>query len=115
VLCPAALAPVLATKLDLLDSDVIFYEGTLWAIEDGASLSIVVLGVLNIDPEVHPELLAERVAQVHNRGLIAGTPDQVAVLQLRTSDNSGDWIDRSDGEPEEEGPASQGTIVNLEL
>lgn len=135
VLCPAALSPVLGQKLDVLETDVLFYEGQLWLTEEGGSLSaasleraeeklaVVVLGALTIDAGVSPELLAERVAAVHNRGMIAGTPDQVAILQFRQGSGEGHWISR---EPSEEGedkvaeapkhPANYiSNIVNLKL
>jgi hypothetical protein len=129
VLCPAALSPVLAQKLDVLETDVLFYEGHLWLIEEGGSLStarleraekgftIVVLGALTIDADVPPELIADRVAAVHNRGMITGTPDQMAILQLRPGSGKGDWIERKAAEaPEHRPPANHiSNIVNLEL
>jgi hypothetical protein len=139
VLCPAALSPVLGQKLDVLETDVLFYEGQLYLIEAGGSLSaarleraekgltLVVLGALHIDADVPPELLADRVAVVHNRGMIAGTPDQVAVLQIRLGSDEGDWIEREPSKegadkataaeaPEHRRPANHiPNIVNLEL
>jgi hypothetical protein len=106
VLCPAALSPVLGQKLDVLETDVLFYEGRLWLTEKGGlmslasleradeKLAVVVLGALTIDSGVTPELLAEHVAAVHNRGMIAGTVDQVAILQLRQGSGEGDWVER---------------------
>jgi len=139
VLCPAALSPVLGQKLDALETDVLFYEGQLCLIQEGGSLSvarlerakegltIVVLGALHIDADVPPELLAGRVSAVHNRGMIAGTPDQVAILQLRLGSGEGDWVEREPSEgdedkakaaeaPKHRHPANHiPNIVNLEL
>lgn len=139
VLCPAALSPVLGQKLDVLETDVLFYEGQLWLIEEGGSLSvasleraeeklaIVVLGALTVDADVSPELLADRVSVVHNRGMIAGTPDQMAILQLRLGSGEGDWVERKPSKedadkakaaeaPEHRPPANHiSNIVNLEL
>jgi hypothetical protein len=114
VLCPAALSPVLGQKLDVLETDVLFYEGQLWLIQEGGSLStarlerasggltIVVLDALSIDADVPPELLADRVTVVHNRGMIAGTTDQVAVLQFRLGPDEGEWIEYEPSEGDED-------------
>jgi hypothetical protein len=137
VLCPAALSPVLGQKLDVLETDVLFYEGQLWLTEEGGlmsaasleraeeKLAVVVLGALTIDADVSPELLADRVAAVHNRGMIAGTPDQLAILQLRLGSGEGDWVERKPSEgdedkaaevPKHRHPANHiSNIVNLEL
>ena len=134
VLCPAAMSPVLGQKLDVLETDVLFYEGQLWLTEKGGSLSvaslgraaerltIVALGALTIDADVSPELLADRVAAVHNRGMIAGTADQVAILQLLQGSGEGDWVEREPSEGDEDkGKALQhpanyiANIINLEL
>ena len=134
VLCPAALSPALGRKLDVLETDVLFYEGQLRLIEEGGSLSaaslehaqeklaVVVLGALTIDADVPPELLADRVATVHNRGMIAGTADQVAILQLLQGSGEGDWVEREPSRGDEDkGKALQhpanyiANIINLEL
>jgi len=135
VLCPAALSPVLGQKLDVLETDILFYEGKLWLTEEGGSLSaasleraeeklaVVVLGALAIGDDVTPELLADRVAAVYNRGMIAGTADQIAILQLRQRSGEGDWVERKPskgGEDKVAGapkhPANYiSNIVNLEL
>jgi hypothetical protein len=135
VLCPAALSPVLGQKLDMLETDVLFYEGQLWLTEEGGlmsleslehaeeKLAVIVLGALTIDSGVTPKLLADRVAVVHNRGMIAGTVDQVAILQLRQGSGQGDWVERKPSK-EDEGKASEApkpaanrisNIINLEL
>jgi hypothetical protein len=134
VLCPAALSPVLGQKLDVLETDVLFYEGQLRLIEEGGSLSaaslehaqeklaVVVLGALTIDADVPPELLADRVAAVHNRGMIAGTADQVAILQLLQGSGEGHWVEhRPSKGDEDKGEAPKhpanciANIVNLQL
>ena len=85
-------------------------------------LAIVVLGALTIDAGVPPELLADRVAAVHNRGMIAGTADQVAILQLLQGSGEGDWVEREPSEGDEDKgkapkhPANYiANIINLEL
>ena len=67
------------------------------------------------------------MAVVHNRGMIAGTPDQVAILQLRLGSDEGDWIEREPSKGDEDKakaaeapmhrhPANHiPNIVNLEL
>lgn len=95
VYCPAALKDTLAKKCDLLKTRAVFYEGKLWMIEDeetlpasfldalDSKLTLVVTGVLKIDPAIEPKALAERLAKVHNLGVIQCTPAQMGVVQLR--------------------------------
>jgi len=135
-LCPAALSEALAKKLDVLGSEVLFYEGALWLVEGKSELSaarlrvqegkltLVVRGHLSIDPDVDPGLLAETLDKVYNHGLIEGAPDQIAALQFRLGADHGHLKSRRPGEEdraEKEGAeASAGTytldnIVNLDL
>ncbi|MBN1874820.1 MAG: hypothetical protein JXA33_11370 [Anaerolineae bacterium] len=129
VLCPGALSEVMAKKLNVLDTDVIFYEDHLWLVKGEDTLSttrfgladgkvtLVVLGALNIAPDVDPKHLADTLHKVHNYGLICGTPDQIAVLQLRLGINEGQLTTTK---PDEKEPATSeshelSNIVNLTL
>jgi len=114
VLCPAALQTVLAKKCDLLKTQVVFYEGTLW-LEDNASTltperfdylegkaTLVVTGALKVDPEVPPKILTGRLAKVHNLGHIACTPAQGAALRARLGLSEGHISEGADEEEEED-------------
>lgn len=114
ILAPIALRDALAPKCDLMQDRVTFYEGTLW-LEDGettlhaqrlASLDGVatlwVGGELTIAVDVAADMLAEKLAKVHNHGTILCTPAQMGALHLRMGDNQGELRDRT--APEEEPP-----------
>ena len=101
VLCPVALKGVLARKCDLLQTQVIFYEGTLWVVDGEERLAasrfaylegkatLLVEGELTVDAEVEPALLTERLAKVHNQGMIYCTPEQEGAIQARLGLNDG--------------------------
>jgi hypothetical protein len=95
VLCPAALKGALAQKCNLLETQAVFYEGELWLINDDGHLAasrfdylagnatLVVLGTLEVAPDIAPQVLAERLDKVHNLGMIECTPEQMGALQAR--------------------------------
>jgi len=88
VISPRGLKDVLSRKCDLLQTDVVFYDGDLLLYEGDDVLrktrfdhmaekaTLFVEGELTIDPEVTGDLLIDRIAKVHNRGVIRCTPDQ---------------------------------------
>lgn len=112
VLCPEALKGVLARKCNLLETQVVFYEGDLWLVDDAGRLAasrfdylegqatLVVLGALDIDLDVAPQVLAERLARVHNLGVISCTSEQMGALQARLG--LGDGVLESGEEKTEE-------------
>ena len=118
VLCPAALRDVLAHKCNLLENQVIFYEGELWLVDDERDLrasrfdylegkaTLVVLGELKVDPEIDPQMLAGRLAKVHNLGTIWCTPEQMGAIEARLGLHDGSLQDSTvseeAGEPGEE-------------
>ncbi len=95
ILCPKALQSVLAQKCDLLKNQVVFYEGTLWLVDNSrvlhasyldaqqGKMTLVVTGELSIEADLDEKVLAERLAKVHNLGLIRCTPKQMGVIQAR--------------------------------
>jgi hypothetical protein len=107
LIAPSHLRKVLAQKCDLLNTKAIFYTGTLWLIEGEATLdqsrfeavegqvTLVVLGILQIDPTIEPGTLDARLQRVHNLGEIGATPAQLATLQARVGLNEGEWTDSS--------------------
>jgi hypothetical protein len=133
-ICPAALSGVLATKLNVLDAEVIFYEGTLWIVQGNGELSaarvsslegkltVVVRGRLTIAPDVDPGVLADLLDKVYNYGAIRGTPEQVAVLQFRLGADEGhmqNWSPETEVQKAEPQASADeyviDNIVNLDL
>jgi hypothetical protein len=117
ILCPTALKDVLAKKCNLLENRVVFYEGELWLVDDERELkasrfdylegkaTLVVTGEATIDGEMDPKVLADRLAKVHNLGLIRCTPEQMAAIEARLGMRDGDLRDSTpseEPEPDEE-------------
>ena len=127
VLAPVALRDALAPKCDLLHDQVLFHEGDLWledgstglsedrlAYQDGAA-TLFVDGALEIEADVTPELLAGKLAQVHNFGTITCTPAQMSALRARMGRNEGRLIDSSKAETDREDSKKIGNIGYLAL
>jgi hypothetical protein len=101
LICPAALQGVMATKIDILETEAFFYEGKLWLVDGEATLStahldymgdettLVVTGKLVVEPDVAPKALVERLVVVYNLGRIEGTAEQVAALEFKLGINEG--------------------------
>ncbi|MCC7262257.1 MAG: hypothetical protein IT369_07025 [Candidatus Latescibacteria bacterium] len=125
LLYPKALEETLARKCDLASSQAIPCEGELWQVEDVTQLpasrfeylegkaTLVVLGVLTIDPEVEPKTLAERLAKVHNKGVIKCTKAQLGAIQARLGLNKG--VLESSDKKEEEEEGGIGNVGQLKL
>ena len=105
ILAPVTLRDALAPRCDLMHDQVLFYAGALW-IEDADSkltagrfaaldgaVTLFVDGVLEIDRNVPPSVLTEKLAQVHNFGTITCTAEQMGVLQARMGRNDGLLVD----------------------
>jgi hypothetical protein len=132
LICPAALQAIVATKTDLLNTEALFYEGTLWLVDDRAQLTearlayiegkatLVVTGRLDVDPEVAPKALVDRLIAVHNQGLITGTADQIAALEFLLRTSEGDLRvaapkSKAEDKPKEEQKNVLHNVVNLKL
>ncbi len=134
LICPAALQGVLAKKMDVLETEAIFYEGTLWLVDGKADLSnarlgylenkttLVVTGKLKIEPDVEPKALVDKLVKVHNLGRILGTAEQVAALEFRLGIAEGDLKavspDAAPDEPKKDKEKHENeihSIVNLKL
>ena len=101
VVCPMALGQVMSRKCDVAQTQLVLYEETLWMIEDTRELTpssfeylegrltLMVKGVVTISPEVEPSVLADRLAKVHNWGVINCTPQQMGAVQARLGTSSG--------------------------
>jgi hypothetical protein len=107
LLAPSHLRKTLAQKCDLLTTQAIFYEGTLWLIEGEVTLdrarfdvlegqaTLVVFGVVRLESNLDPKLLTSRLHRVYNLGEIAANRAQLATLQAMTGRNEGEWVDSS--------------------
>ena len=127
ILAPAALRDALAPKCDLINDQVLFYEGELWLEEASSKLTeerfayldgvatLFVDAALEIDAGVTPELLAGKLAQVHNFGTITCTPAQMSALRARLGRNEGMFIDSSQPEIDQEDANKIGNIGYLAL
>ncbi|MBI2504561.1 MAG: hypothetical protein HYW07_15180 [Candidatus Latescibacteria bacterium] len=126
LLYPKALAEVLARKCELSSTQAIAYEGELWLMEKAAELpasrfeylegkaTLVVLGVLNIDPEVEPQTLAGRLAKVHNKRVIKCTKAQMGAIQARLGLSKG-VLEDSEKKKEEREEGGIGNVGHLKL
>lgn len=121
VICPAGLKRVLSRKCNMLETDVLFYEGELWFVDDELTLlasrfdymedkaTLVIDGELILAPDIHPQVLAERLAKVHNWGAIRCTPAQMSAIQARLGFSEGGLSLVAPTEEESEGSTSTGT------
>lgn len=126
VIYPQSLKEVLTRKGELTNEKAIAYEGELWLVEGEELLvssrfeylegkaTLVVLGVLTIDPEVEPKTLAERLPKVHNKGVIKCTKAQMGAIQARLGLNKG-VLESSEKEEEEDEEGGIGNVGHLKL
>jgi hypothetical protein len=124
ILVPHALKSIFLTKCDLLKTKVIFYEGELWLVDDARSLpasrfefldgkaTLVVDGVLTVDVDVDPWMLADRLVKVHNFGVIHCTPAQMGAIQARLGAHDGVIDNLSNQVEEEDNEVDTNSIVN---
>jgi hypothetical protein len=122
VLCPAALKDMLVKKCDPLKNRVVFYEGELWLVDDERELkasrfdylegkaTLVVTGEATLDSEIDPKVLADRLAKVHNLGLIRCTPEQMGAIEARLGMRDGDLKDSTPSEEPEPDKEADGVI-----
>ena len=84
---------------------MILYEGELWMVDDDLELvltrfdfmdgiaTVVVTGDLYIDPDIEPQVLADKLTKIHNLGVIHCTKAQMGAIQARMGLNEGAIID----------------------
>lgn len=119
LICPARLQAAMGAICKLADTKPIFYEGELWLIGTVETLrpsrfdfltgnaTLVVTGVMQIDPGVEPATLYERLHAVHNFGVISCTPDQEAALRARLEIGAGAFAETSESDEDEGSPGMQ--------
>ena len=115
LICPTSLKAVISRKCNLLETETAFYGGEPWPVEDVLELaasrfdhlegkaSLLVFGVLTISPDIEPRVLADRLADVHNFGVINCTTEQMGAIQARLGLNDGvlsDSVEEEEAEPD---------------
>lgn len=125
VVCPASLKEVISRKCNMLETEVVFYEGELWLVDDKLTLlkshfdylkdkpTLVVNGKLTIAPDIDPQMLVERLAKIHNFGKILCTPDKMGAIQSLLGINDGKL--QTEEEREEQGEEGIGNVGHLAL
>jgi len=94
VIAPRGLKEVLSRKCDLLQTDFVFYELRRSRFDHLAKkATLFVEGELTIDPEVTGDLLIDRIAKVHNRGIIRCPPDQLGAIEALLGISDGELVD----------------------
>jgi hypothetical protein len=114
VLCPADLRSVFSRICSPLENKVIFYDGEVWVITDSVHLdetqllaypdkvTFLVQGKLEIDPKVPVEVLENKLAKVHNQGMIHCSSEQLRTVRLKIGINEGNLQDSSQPQEKEE-------------
>lgn len=134
VICPEALKEVIAQKCNMLETDILFYEGELWLVDDELTLfasrfdylegkaTLIVFGELTLADDVEPQVLIDRLAKVHNFGEISCTPQQMGAIQSLLGVKDGELIDstpretnKDDMDEEDEKPGGMGNVGYLAL
>ena len=102
VVCPQRLKAQVASKTDLTQTRLVFYDDSLWLVDGELNVlpsrfeymegnsTLVVFGELGIDASVEPGTLADRLVSVHNFGEISGTADQIGAIQARLASGDGE-------------------------
>jgi len=120
LICPARLQAAMGNICNLVETKAILFEGELLWIDgeerlrqsrfdflDGTA-TLLVTGVLQIDPDVEPRALYERVPAVHNFGVITCSPDQASALQARLVTDDGQIAASVASEDSDDDEASPG-------
>jgi hypothetical protein len=104
VICPAALKGVISRKCNMLETRAVFYEGELWLVEGESNMlasrfdylegkaTMVVLGELVIAPDIDSRVLIDRLAKVHNLGVISCTSKQRGAIQALLGLSDGELV-----------------------
>ncbi len=110
VLCPESMSEVFSSVCDTLNTDVIFYGGTLWVVETDLTLrqsrldlidgtaTLYNSGNVNIEEDVDARILYDRLAAVYNWGTITCFPDQMSSVEARMAVNEGTLHETSEQE-----------------
>jgi len=124
ILCPEPLREAMKGKLDLLEDRAIFYVGDLWQVRGEETLhpgrfeftdgpiTLLVSGELRIAEDVPPQLLAERLVAVHNRGEIRCSAEQMGAIEARLGLRDGEIRGL---EPRDDSPYDVGNANMLAL
>lgn len=119
---------MLLRKLSDPTTKVVAYEEQLWEVPGVMTIgksrfdflegkaTLLVTGVLTISPEVTPELIIERIAVVHNKGVIMCTAEQMDAVQERLGIGTGVLqVSTGSGEDDEEESEGRGSGEDGEI
>lgn len=118
VLCPEPLSEVFSGVCDTLNTDVVFYGGSLWVVDTDLTLrqsrldlidgtaTLYNNGTVTIEEDVDARTLYDRLSAVYNWGTITCFPDQMSAVEARMAFNEGTLHEAS--EQEESDEAEQG-------
>jgi hypothetical protein len=119
IMCPAGLRSTLKTKCNLLETNVVFYDGILWQVENERAITqaqlkavkekvtILVEGDLTFSEDVTIELLDEKLARIDVFGIVRCTPEQMGVIETKVGAREGLLQDSTLPLGEETGEESQ--------
>lgn len=125
LIAPAGLKPVLAKRVNLFETQAIFYMGKLLLAENEDTLgaarleamkepfTLVVSGELSIQPDAPLDDLDRLVLKAHNFGQIRGSAAQIALLQNRLGIQKGELLIDKPHEDENEEENKPGVIGNV--
>jgi hypothetical protein len=101
IFCPIECKDAISDKVDWSRSEVIFYQGDLWLIDDDRTLqsttlesvkgkvTLVVEGQLNLPKGLDPVLFGKVVDKVHNLGSILCAPELMQALKAKLGISEG--------------------------
>jgi hypothetical protein len=105
IFCPIGCKDALSEKVDWTRSDVIFYQGDLWLIDNSRTLqtaslepvkgkiTLVVEGQLTLSRELDPTLFGKVVDKIHNLGAIRCPTELMQALKAKMGISEGDISD----------------------
>ena len=126
IICPAHLGELVHRKSrGGPQVEVLLYEGKLWTLDGVMGLSpssfdylevdkatLVVRGVVDISPDLEPQVLADRLAKVHNYGVINCSAQQMGAIQARLGVGAG-TLQRSDEGDDTDEPELEAVMGNV--
>jgi hypothetical protein len=114
IFCPIECKDAISEIVDWTRSEVIFYQGDLWLIDNDRTLqtaslesvkgkiTLVVLGELYLSKELDPALFGKIVDKVHNLGSIQCPPELIQALKAKMGISEGGISDTREDETEHE-------------
>jgi hypothetical protein len=114
IFAPIEFKDFISEKVDWTRSEVVFYHGDMWLIDDDRTLqnasleslkgkvTLVVMGVLKLAKDLNPTLFEKVVDKVHNFGSIQCPAELMQALKAKVGLSEGVISDRSERQQEHE-------------